>query len=218
MGRAYSLFVVLKPLSAASCPSAWSGDHPDIHDFLAAPPRAREGRPFSPTPLHVPCHLATCGRCFYGLDLVAGRGAFGRTVSRKDRRVFLLVSHGRRTAGMASVHALFEESPLRRVARQIERCPKVFAGGIEAAAAKLKLTKRSRVERISSKAIAVNDRADLITPPLGSLVLSIRYTLSPRQLWCSTAPSQLAIAFQSDPPRVEPRNERMRSSPRDDKR
>jgi hypothetical protein len=66
---------------------------------------------------------------------------------------------------MTSVHALFEESPRHRVARQIERCPKVFAGGIEAAAAKLKPAKRSRVKRISSKAIAVDDCADLIKPP-----------------------------------------------------
>jgi hypothetical protein len=70
------------------------------------------------------------------------------------------MSHKRRTGGMARVYAL----------SQSERCPEVFAGGIEAAAAKRKLAKRGRIDRISSEAIAVNDRADLIEPPLGSLV------------------------------------------------
>jgi hypothetical protein len=106
-------------------------------------------------------------RVRHDLDLVAGRAAFGRTFSRKDRRLFLPLS--RRTVGIARVHALFEES-----ARQSERRPKVFARGLEAAAAKLKLAERSRVERISSKAIAVNDRANLIEPPLGSFALSNR--------------------------------------------
>jgi hypothetical protein len=49
---------------------------------------------------------------------------------------------------------------------------KYSRAAFEAAAAKLKFAERSRIERISCKAVAVNDRADLIEHLLGSLLLS----------------------------------------------
>jgi len=53
------------------------------------------------------------------------------------------LSRRRRVISLARIGALFEESALHRIARQRERCPKVFAGGLDAAAAKLKLAERS---------------------------------------------------------------------------
>ena len=78
--------------------------------------------------------------------------------------------HLLRIASIARPHALIEESALHRIARQSERCAEVLARGLVPPAAKLKLAQCRGVERICGKGVAVDNRADLFEPTLGTLV------------------------------------------------
>ena len=71
----------------------------------------------------------------------------------------------------ARLHALLQEVPLHRVARQCQRPPEVLARGLAPAAPQLELALRRVVERIGREAIAARDRADRFEPALGALVL-----------------------------------------------
>ena len=72
---------------------------------------------------------------------------------------------------LARPHALLEESPLHRIARQRERGLELIATDLAPAAAKLELAERREIEGIPGKAIATGDGADLLESTLGTLVL-----------------------------------------------
>src|ERR1700686_1254591 len=95
------------------------------------------------------------------------------TSSAGPSRALASSSHARRDPRMAlaCAHALLEESPPHRVARERERGLEMIATDIAPAAAKLELAERREIEGIPGKAIATCDGADLLESTLGTLVL-----------------------------------------------
>src|SRR5215469_3324957 len=84
----------------------------------------------------------------------------------------MALRHLLRGGGIARDQTLFEEMPLHRIACECEGSQKMFACVLVLSTLKLKLAKRSKVERISGEALRIADRTNRFQSPLSARALA----------------------------------------------
>jgi hypothetical protein len=68
----------------------------------------------------------------------------------------------RQTASFTDAHALLQEPPLHRIARQRECCSEMFAGDLVPPTSKFKLAERGMIEGITSETIRIDDQRNFL--------------------------------------------------------